>query len=1002
MSEENRPDAPGQSGENGGQDEPDGSSWVGRYIGPYEVLEDLGMAAVGVVARGYDSRHERQVVLHVLPAPLLDRPGARERLIGEARGVATIDHPNIGVLHEVVEDDDGTLALVFAHLDGETLRRVLGRGPLLAVPALYIVRQIAEGLAAAHLRGIAHGAIEPGNVFVTHDGEVKILSFGVGGVLPTDTPSLERWNGTVGYLAPERFRGEAPDPRADLWSLGVVLYEMLTGARPFEGDGPTSVMRAVLDREPLPVDPPAAEEVVEELLVKDPEDRLQSAAEAVEAVDRAADRIAAELGGDVAADPRRYWVPAPAVYGSAGLGLLLIVVGIWMALRPGPGATGGLAADRVAVLPFEVQGGPDVAFLREGVAELLSVRLQGAGGLHSVDPNTLLARVGGTEAVDADLGRRVAVDAGAARFVIGDVVQREGRIRIEAAYFTPRSGDDPAGRVAAEGEVERVFDLVDELAVAMIARGLAHPEETPISVASITTASLPALRTYLRGERALREGRFREALEAFGGAVGEDSLFALAEHRAHVAASWGSRPGRAAEAAARAARRPGRLPSVERRLTEGDLSWPRGLLARAETLYVEVLRERPSSAEGWYDLGELYFHTNPLRGRPFTQAREPYQRVNALTAYDHFEALARLADLAAHDRRLADHDSLYARLDPARLTRVRRAVAAFSTGGGEARAAMMEELRRGPADTVAIVADHLAGITLDLADAVQVVELLTAPDRPEGWRAVGHLRAALYEVGRGRWASASDHLDAAEALAPDEAIRLRAHLWALPFAPYDEAAIEDARASLLGWDANAEAEEGVLPETFGAGFLAPLAPALKDYLLGALAARLGDAGEVERAAGTLAARTGETSSDSLVRELGADLRARVTEDPAVRVRLLLGSGPDFGRPLEEVSRSPYHSRTVARFLLAETLFGIGRLDEATRWYESFLGGPLIFDVPSQGPARLRLGAIHEARGRPAEAARQYRAVLDLWSDADETLAPWLDVVRDRLAALEEG
>jgi TolB-like protein len=775
---------------------------------------------------------------------------------------------------------------------------------------------------------------------------------------------------------------------------------MLAGTRPFGGDGPTSIMRAVLDRDPPPVDPPAAGEVVEELLVKDPDERLQSAAEAVEAVDRAADRIAAELGGEVAADSRRYWVPAPAVYGSAGLGLLLIVVGIWMALRPGPGATGGLAADRVAVLPFEVRGGPEVEFLREGIAELLSVRLHGAGGLHAVDPNTVLSRVRGIDAVDAEVGRRVAVDAGAARFVIGSVAQEGGRIRIEATYFSPRSGDEPVGSVSAEGGVERVFDLVDEIAVAMITGGLAHPEETPRSVASITTASVPALRLYLWGERALREGRFSEALVAFGGAVQEDSLFALAEHGAHVAADWGSRPDRAAEAAEAAARRPVRLPSVERRLTEGDLAWPAGLLAHAETLYVDVLRERPSSAEAWWDLGELYFHTNPLRGRPFTQAREAYQRVNALTAYDHHQALARLADLAAHDRRMADHDSLYARLDPARLTRVRRAVATFSTGDEEARAAMMESLRRGPADTVAAVADHLAGITLDLADAVQVVELLTAVDRPGGWRAVGHLRAALYEVGRGRWASAAGHLDAAEALAPDEAIPLRGYLWALPFAPYDEAALEDARAALEGWDPP-DTNDGALPEGAGAPFLAPLRPALRDYLLGALAARVGDTEEVERAAGTLAARTGEMSADSLVRELGADLRARIAEDPATRVRLLLGSRPDFGRPWDEVSRSPYHSRTVARFLLGETLFGIGRLDEATRWYESFLG-PLVFDVPSQGPARLRLAAIHEARGRPAEAARQYRAVLELWSDADEALAPWIDGVRQRLAALEEG
>jgi eukaryotic-like serine/threonine-protein kinase len=272
---------------------------AGATLGPYEIVAPLGAGGMGEVYRARDSRLGRDVAVKVLPGAAASDPGRLRRLELEARAAGALNHPNVLVVYDVGMAD-GCPYVVSELLEGESLFERIRGGPLPLARAVDFAVQIARGLAAAHEKGVVHRDLKPENVFVTHDGHIKILDFGLAkldraeplaerATAPVFGGSRERSTtagtllGTVGYISPEQVRGQAADARSDLFSFGVILYEMLTGVPPFQRDSAVESLHAILREEPPwlaernPNIPPALDRVVVRCLEKSPDARFQSA-----------------------------------------------------------------------------------------------------------------------------------------------------------------------------------------------------------------------------------------------------------------------------------------------------------------------------------------------------------------------------------------------------------------------------------------------------------------------------------------------------------------------------------------------------------------------------------------------------------------------------------------------------------------------------------------------------------------------------------------------------
>ena len=272
---------------------------AGTQLGPYEVMDLLGAGAMGEVYRARDTRLRRQVAVKILPASIGSDPARLKRFEQEARAAGALNHPNIVAIHDVGHES-GSPYVVSELLEGETLRERMGGTPLPTRKVMDYAIQIARGLAAAHEKGIVHRDLKPDNIFLTRDGGVKILDFGLAklgrapfaGTLEDSVSAAATFDpvteegtvlGTVGYMSPEQVRGQNADHRSDIFSFGAVLYEMLTGQRAFKGRSAVETLNAILKEDPPQITvanpplPPALERIVYHCLEKNPAERFQSA-----------------------------------------------------------------------------------------------------------------------------------------------------------------------------------------------------------------------------------------------------------------------------------------------------------------------------------------------------------------------------------------------------------------------------------------------------------------------------------------------------------------------------------------------------------------------------------------------------------------------------------------------------------------------------------------------------------------------------------------------------
>jgi len=316
----------------------------GTRLGPYEITSALGAGGMGEVYRARDSALKRDVAIKVLPADWSRDPDRLQRFELEAQAAAALNHPNIVSVFQVGQHD-GIPFIVTELLQGEALRDRLNRGPMCLAEVLKLGTEIAQGLGAAHAAGIVHRDLKPENVYLTKDGRIKILDFGLAKLAPAQTPAADSATvtyraptipgqvmGTIGYMSPEQVRGEAADARSDVFALGAILYEMAMGLRAFKKPTPAETMVAILNEEPAPASelsstvPPGLQRVINRCLMKNPEQRFQHASDiafALEALNEASSLRLPSVAAESTAS--RTWTRQPLWFAGT---LLLAIVGV--------------------------------------------------------------------------------------------------------------------------------------------------------------------------------------------------------------------------------------------------------------------------------------------------------------------------------------------------------------------------------------------------------------------------------------------------------------------------------------------------------------------------------------------------------------------------------------------------------------------------------------------------------------------------------------------------
>ena len=503
--------------------------------GKYRLVRKLGAGGMGVVYEAEDLRLKRTVALKFLPPGLTADAEARERFVHEARAASSLDHPNICTIHEVDEAEDGGLYIVMACYQGESLKDKLGRGTLAPFEAIRIASEVAEGLAKAHEHGIVHRDIKPGNIMVTSDGLAKILDFGLAKLTGEARMTVTGTTvGTVAYMSPEQARGDEVDARTDVWSLGVVLYEMATGALPFGRASDRAVLNAIVHDEPRPAKelrpgfPAELAHVVRKALAKDPAKRYASAREMAgelcglrESMSARAFPTAKKLSFRCRTRP--VWIAAGA------LSLAAVAVAVWLLGRPGLAFEN---RDKLMVADVENVTGDEVFDLALRTA--IEAALQQSPYVAIFDKPQIsetlrLMRKDPASKVDEALGYDVCHFGGVRAFVLPRILSAGDAYELQAIVIDPvkRRHVDRI-RVTAKGREQVLLRAIDELSDKLRSRlgeSIRSIEKANRPVSEVTTSSWEALKEFSLGQARWQEGKPQEAAKFFELALEKDPEF---------------------------------------------------------------------------------------------------------------------------------------------------------------------------------------------------------------------------------------------------------------------------------------------------------------------------------------------------------------------------------------------------------------------------------------------------------------------------------------------
>jgi TolB-like protein/tRNA A-37 threonylcarbamoyl transferase component Bud32 len=514
------------------------------WLAHYRIISRLGAGGMGEVYRARDEQLDRDVAVKVLPATSFDDPTARARLVREARAAAALNHPNICAVYEVGEAD-GQAYIAMELVEGRTLSALLDTGPLLPEEVVHYGRQLADALTHAHERGVVHRDLKSHNVLVTDDRRVKVLDFGLAKrAVDSDMTAVTQIHasltqagtavGTLPYMSPEQLRGEQVGVPSDIWSLGVVIYEMATGTRPFTGNTPFELSAAILGDAPVEVPehvPLNVRTAIAGCLVRDSKQRYGRASD-----------VRTALGSDPTALPPTSLPPAPLATRPESDTVLTVTLtrrrALWMAIVPLAAAGAGLAWWRrfstdapvrtLAVLPLaNTAADPDLEYLCDGITESLIQQVSRLRAFR-VRPLAVVLPYKGPSADPVAAGRQLRVET----VLAGTFERQVERLRISARLLEVADGRQLwAGTY--DRDAARLLDVQDEIANAIMDTGLRvrlTSDERQQLVRHPTTDA-DAYDLYLQArysQRLATEEDYLESRSLLEKAIVRDKQFALA------------------------------------------------------------------------------------------------------------------------------------------------------------------------------------------------------------------------------------------------------------------------------------------------------------------------------------------------------------------------------------------------------------------------------------------------------------------------------------------
>jgi len=619
---------------------------IGQHISHFRILSKLGEGGMGVVYRAEDEKLGRQVALKVLQPDLVGNEERRLRFMREARSAASITHPHIATVHEI-DEVDGVIFIAMELVEGTPLNEAMGGRPL---PTRYTLRyalEIAEALSRAHKAGVVHRDLKPENIIVGPDRHVKILDFGLAKLTePPDDEQATRMQtisaemtraghilGTPAYMSPEQARGLRVDARSDLFSFGVMLYEMVTGRAPFTGATTTDTLLAIVRDQPVPVTridpgiPPELERIIAKCLEKAPEDRYQHADDVAVDLRRLKRETDSQPMSRVMEPPagpagRPVW-RRPLPLAGAGLVLALLVLAVPRMLNLG--GPGGDKVRSLAVLPLmNLKDNADPERYGQILQELIITDLSELEALTVLSSQRLFdiqqqLGQGGSKTLDRAVATEVASKAGATTMLTGSL-SRLGSRWILACQLVDL-GD---GRVIKSERIDGadLYAMVDDLTARLRDDlGLNPVSEGNLAeaVKDKTTSSIDAYQHYLSGVDFLNTQKYEKAVLELQKAVDADPQFGKAYYKLAVAGWWlGSRVQehwwsehhvlKPEESVDRLLSGEVKLPTKDRELAEAMNPLIKRKFDDGITPFERLVQRYPDEKEAWYGLGEAQYH----------------------------------------------------------------------------------------------------------------------------------------------------------------------------------------------------------------------------------------------------------------------------------------------------------------------------------------------------------------------------------------------------------